>query len=117
MARLKSLVPTETYPIMGNPLLREVSVKGVEEAAELAGIQASIEPQAAAHVEAGPQHPIVCLARIARMQPAGQQHRNADAFPDPPADRPVVHAASAAELLDRKRRVPRVEQDGVDERR
>src|SRR5688572_9923195 len=105
MARLKSLVPTETYPIMGNPLLRDVSVKGVEEAAELAGIQASIEPQAAAHVEPGRQHPIVSLARIAGMQPAGKQHRNADTFPDAPADRPVVHAAGAAELLDRESRI------------
>ena len=43
---------------------------------------------------------------LSGMQPARQQHRNADALTDPPADGPVVHAARAAQLLDRERGLP-----------
>ena len=57
------------------------------------------------------------LGDVARVQSAGEVERHADGLADAPADRPVVHAAGAAELLHREQRVAGVEQQRIDERR
>ena len=85
-------------------------MKGAEKVVKPVRIEAPIEPQAAAYVETRGLHALECLARIAGIQAAGQQDRNAHALGDPPADRPVMNATRAAQLLDRERGIARIEQ-------
>ena len=56
-------------------------------------------------------------ARIAGMQAAGEEHRNAHGVADLPAVLPVVHAPGPAQLLHGELRVAGIEEQRIDERR
>src|SRR5712691_4140748 len=85
-----------------------------EERAEPSFVQSSRRPHAPAHVEREGADGGDRFGHVVPRESSGQEYRNVERLADPPAERPVVAAPGAAELLHRQGGVARVEQDGVD---
>src|SRR5439155_11619814 len=85
-----------------------------EERAEPGFVESSRRPHAPAHVEGEGTDGRDRLGHVVVREAAGQEYRDVERLADPPAERPVVAAPGAAELLDGKGGVARIEQDRVD---
>jgi len=88
-------------------------VHGGEETLHLDRVQFATGSHSGAYIQSKRAHLINCLTHVFRRESSRQKYRNADAFPDGTAERPIVSSARAAEFLDRQFLVAGIEQDRI----
>src|SRR5687767_13641190 len=84
-----------------------------DESRQFLAVEYSIRAHAAADVDSARADAMQRLGDIGGTEPAGEKDRDAGIAADAPADRPVVNASRAAELLHAQRRIAGVEEERV----
>src|SRR5215210_7211975 len=85
---------------------RSALMHGAHELLELGGIEAALGAEPAAGVDGEGLYLRYRLADVEMIQSTRQINRHADGVANASADRPLVRAAGATELLGGERRIP-----------